>query len=384
MVPSRVDSSVVLGMTRHAIAAPLLLLAGACAVQPYRPFDSRADLERRYTERLGPELAASVRVPFALTPELLVAIEARLSPAGGEKRRTEEVLDFIFSGLGLTYSLTPTRDAVETFEARQANCLSFVHLFVGIARQQRLNPFYVEVEDFQRWNYRNGVVVSQGHIVAGMYVDGGLSTFDFLPFRPKSYREFRPIDDLTAMAHHYNNLGAEALLAGQPGRAQELLEIAYQLAPDFDKAINNLGVLKLRSGDVKGAVELYERAIELHPDNVPLLSNLARAYQELGRVDAAGELLERIEAIDASNPFLLVYRGEVALAQGDPGQALEHMRRALRLDSELPQVHVGLVKVYVALGETGKARHHVERALHLDATDDEARRYAVLLSQTAP
>lgn len=364
--------------------APVLLISGSCALQPYQPFDSRADLQQRYTERLGAGRAASVRIPFALTPEILAATEAHLSPAGGEKRRTEGVLDFIFSGLGLTYSLTPTRDAAETFEARQANCLSFVHLFIGIARQQRLNPFYVEVEDFQRWNYRDGVVVSQGHIVAGMYIDGELSTFDFLPGRPKSYRKFRPIDDLTAMAHHYNNLGAEALLAGQAARARELLEIAYDLAPDFDKAINNLGVLMLRSGDLEEAAALYEEAIELHPDNVPLLSNLARAYQELGRVDAAGELLERIEAIDASNPFLLVYRGEVALAQGDPRQALEHMRRALRLDSELPQVHVGLVKVYLALGETGKARHHVERALHLDATDDEARRYAVLLSQTAP
>lgn len=369
--------------SKKALAVPLLLVWGACSIPAYRPFDDRAELERRYTERLGPERAAEVRIPFDLTPELEAAIESRLSPAGGEKRRTEEIFDFIFSGLGLRYALTPTRDAAETFEARRANCLSFVHLFVGIARHQRLNPFYVEVEDYQRWNYRDGAVVSQGHIVAGMYLDGELSTFDFLPYQPKSYRQFRPIDDLTAMAHHYNNVGAEALLAGDLPRARELLEIAYRLAPDFTKATNNLGVLMLRSGEVRDAVALYERALELHPDNVPLLSNLARAYQAQGRSDEAGELLQRIEDTDASNPFLHIYRGEAALAEGDPARALKSMRRALRADSGLPEVHIGLAKVYLALGELRKARHHVERALRLDATNEEARHYAGLLARGA-
>ncbi len=63
-------------------------------------------------------------------------------------------------------------------------------------------------------------------------------------------------------------------------------------------------------------------------------------------------------------------------------QALEFMREALRRDSEVPEVHVGLVKVYLALGEMGKARHHLERALRLDATNQEARRFAVMLQAT--
>jgi hypothetical protein len=34
-----------------------------------------------------------------------------------------------------------------------------------------------------------------------MYLDGVLRTFDFLPYRQKAYREFKPIDDLTAAAN---------------------------------------------------------------------------------------------------------------------------------------------------------------------------------------
>lgn len=102
------------------------------------------------------------------------------------------MLDFVFSELRLKYALLPTRDAVGTYQAREGNCLSFVNLFVGLARSFRLNPYYVEVTDYQKWSFRDGQVLSQGHIVAGMVVAGQLKTYDFLPYRPKSYKTFPP------------------------------------------------------------------------------------------------------------------------------------------------------------------------------------------------
>lgn len=45
-----------------------------------------------------------------------------------------------------------------------------------------------------------------------MFVDGELSTFDFLPCEVKAYRDFKRIADLMAVAHFYNNLGAKVLL----------------------------------------------------------------------------------------------------------------------------------------------------------------------------
>ena len=354
-----------------------LALLGACA--SIQPFDPAPRLREQVALRIGEELSARVQVPFELEYDVEAAIDQRLSPAGSERRRTEDVIDLTFGWLDLTYSLTPTHNATQTFRTRQGNCLSFVNLFVGVARRQRLNPFYVEVEDYQRWNYRNGVVVSRGHIVAGMYVDGNLATFDFLPYRPKSYRDFKPIDDLTATAHFYNNLGAEALMAGLDEDALPSLEIAVGLAPDFDKALNNLGIALLRTGQAERAVELYRHGLDLHPQNVPLLTNLARTYQELGRSEEAEELLAQLEEVSQTNPFFYVYRGDRALAAGDHGQALSYMRDALKIDSEVPEVHVGLARVYIAMGELKKAQHHVERALRLDATHAEARKYAALI-----
>ena len=365
-----------------ALVAVSCLAAGCSVASSPRTFDSEDFLREQFADRTDPETAAALPIPFAVADEVVAIAEGRINRGATERVRTEQLTDFIFGFLDLEYELTPTRSAMEVFRDRGGNCLSFVNLFVGLGRAYRLNPFYVEVEDYQRWNYSEGMVVSHGHIVAGMRVDGALETFDFLPYRSKSYRDFNPIDDLKATAHYYNNLAAEALLRGDLEQAGKLSRLAVQLVPWFDKAVNNLSVVMLRQGRPWEALDLLETALESSPKNVPLLTNAARAYQDLGRTEEANQVLATLEGLQESNPFFFVYRGEVALAQNDLPGALEYMKKAFRQDSENPQVHVGLVKVYLALGERDKALHHVERALRLDATHDEARKYAALLTRS--
>jgi tetratricopeptide (TPR) repeat protein len=363
-----------------ALLLPLLagLLAGC---SQYQPFDSAGHLRQQFAEQVGKDTAAQLAVPFELDSAVRSAVETKLRPAPSELRTLNSVLNFIFEDLDLHYALNPTRTAVQTFHEQRGNCLSFVNLFVGLARERGLNPFYVEVTDYQKWNHRAGMVVSQGHIVAGMYLDGELKTYDFLPYRPKAYKDFKPIDDLTAAAHYYNNLGAEALMEGNLERANELLLVATRIAPRFDKAINNLGVAKARSGDLPGALEMYKKGLELDADNAMILTNMTRAFQTLGRTQEADDLLARIEASNTTNPFFFVYQGDMALSRGENQKALDYMVKALRLDTEAPEVHVGFVKVYLAMGEMDKARHHLERALKLDATNQDALQLASMLGR---
>lgn len=362
----------------------LLTVAALAACAGYVPFDGSQALAPEFERRLGPEWQQEIVVPFAVDDELRLAVDERLSPAGSEARRRDAVLDFIFGWVDLEYALTPTRTAAQTYTSARGNCLSFVNLFVAVGRERRLNPFFVEVRDYQRWNYQDGVVVSRGHIVAGMFVNGEMATYDFLPYRPKSYRDFRPITDLAATGHYYNNLGAEALMAGDLDTAERWLEIATRLTPDFDKAINNYGIVLLRRDRLDDAVRAYEQGLELHPANVPLLTNLVRAYQLQGRSERAGEVLDVLEGLNRASPFFYIYRGDAALAAGDSATALDYMRRALRADSEIPEVHVGLARVYLATGKVREATHHVERALRLDATHAEARKYAALIERGPP
>jgi Tfp pilus assembly protein PilF len=348
----------------------------------YERFDDQADLRRRIAQRLGPR-AGEVEIPFQLSAAVSEAFGGHLRPNPNENRRVEQVLEFVFGELHLRYSLLPTRDANGTFAAREGNCLSFVNLFVGLAREVRLNPFYVEVVDHQRWSYRDGQVLSQGHIVAGLMVQGKMRTFDFLPYRSKSYRSFAPIDDLTATAHYYNNLGAEALIEGNLPQARRWLELATTLAPDFVKASNNYGVLLTRLGDPEHAVAVYRAALTKAPEDVALLTNLAGLLLKRGERAEADQLLARVSGANNSNPFFFLYRAEAALSSGDTAEANLLLAEALRRDSELPEVHVGLVKLYLALGDVERARHHLGRALKLDATHAEARHYATMLDGLA-
>jgi Flp pilus assembly protein TadD len=362
-------------------ALPLLLGLALTACSEYKPFDSVGFLRQEYAKQVGPEAAAQVSVPFELNEEVRAAMEKHMRPAPSELRQVNQVLEFIFEHLDLHYSLTPTHDAIGTFRTRQGNCLSFVNLFVGVARAKSLNPFYVEVTDYTRWNHRAGMVVSQGHIVAGMWMDGELKTYDFLPYKPKAYKKFNPIDDVTAAAHFYNNLGAEALMDGDMPKARELLTLATRIAPRLDKALNNLGVLLARTGDWDGALAAYQKGLSLDPANAMILTNMARVYQQTGRGGEADKVLSRVDETNNTNPFFFVYQGEVALSHGDEDKALDYMVKALRLDSEAPEVHVGFVKVYLAVGDMEKARHHLERALQLDATNPEALRFATMLGK---
>jgi tetratricopeptide (TPR) repeat protein len=369
-------------MRNQTLLLSVVFLAGlAAGCAQYKRFDSVGHLREQYARQVGSGTAATLTVPFELDGTVRTSIEKKLTPAPTELRTLNSVLNFIFEDLDLHYALNPTRNAVQTFHDERGNCLSFVNLFVGLARERGLNPFYVEVTDYQRWNHRAGMVVSQGHIVAGMYLDGELKTYDFLPYRPKAYKDFNPIDDLTAAAHYYNNLGAEALMDGDHVRATELLGIATRIQPRFEKAINNLGVVKARSGDLAGALELYEKGLAISPDNAMILTNMTRAYQTLGRAQDADDLLTRIEASNTTNPFFFVYQGEMALSRGENQKALDYMVKALRLDTEAPEVHVGFVKVYLAVGEMDKARHHLERALKLDATNQDALKLASMLGR---
>jgi tetratricopeptide (TPR) repeat protein len=352
-------------------------LLGRCS--PYLKFDSAGYLRQQYTEKVGAARAAAVEVPFELNDAVRKYLHDRLRPAPEERRKVAQIQELIFSQLRLQYSLLPTRNAVETYRSRQGNCLSFVNLFVGVGREQGLNPFYVEVEDLQKWDRREGLVVSQGHIVAGLFIGGKLSTFDFLPYRPKSYRNFKQIDDLTAAAHYYNNLGAEALLAGNLEKATELTEIAAHIAPEFDKALNNLGVCYARKGLSDRALEVYQQGLAIDPENTLILSNVARLYQQQGKLAEARGLFAKIEGSNTTNPFFYLYESELSLAEGNNQKALDYATQALRLDSELPEVHLGFVKVYMASGDLEKARYHLGRALKLDATHREALEFARLL-----
>ena len=131
--------------------------------------------------------------------------------------------------------------------------IAVVNLFVGMAREVRLNPFYVEVTDFQRGSYRDGVVVSQGHIVAGMSVDGQLTTFDFLPYQAKAYRDFRELLEHKPM---------DAVIIGTPDH-WHAIQTVMACQAGFDVYVEKPLSLTIREGRLMvEAARKYNRVVQ--------------------------------------------------------------------------------------------------------------------------
>src|SRR5947199_661651 len=112
-----------------ALAVSLLLLAGCASAGPTTIAGVAHELRQRGVD------PASVVVPFEVTDEMRTWVHAQVPDSGAPEQRLERLLTAIVdpAGLGLTYEGGSTNTAREAFTTRNANCLGFTSLFVGLA-----------------------------------------------------------------------------------------------------------------------------------------------------------------------------------------------------------------------------------------------------------
>jgi tetratricopeptide (TPR) repeat protein len=353
-------------------AAWILGLGSLLACGASRGYLTPAQLQELYTKRLGPD--HGLVVPFAINEEVRSFFTKRVR-GSDPTLRVQSILYAIFnlkSGLGLTYNNDHTLTANQTFEARQGNCLSFVNLFVGVARAFDIGTTFVEVEDYDTYRRDGAFVVNGTHIVGGYTHGGKLYTVDFLPSRPKRYRRFHSISDLHAVAHFYNNQAVELMLAQQLEEARGQLEQVARLTPDFAKAWNNLGVCFNRLGRRAEAEAAFRHALEVNPEFVLPHENLAAAYIRAGETGSARAEIEIAKRLRSRNPFFLLMQADRALSERRYQEAEELYRKAKSRDRSLADPYVGLGKIALVSGQAKEAEKLLLKALQLEADNPEA------------
>ena len=343
--------------TATILTAPLLVLATAA---PALGLPARAPVE---------PVDLSV-VPYAGTPQLDATAERAVRGETSTRRKLEAIVRLIFDrrhGLGFEYASHPTLTAVEAFERRRGNCLSLVNLFVALSRGAHIRTFFVEVEDLETFERRDGAVVRSTHVVGGFDLGAELRTVDFLPDRPKTYRRLRILSDREATAHYFNAVGAEALLGGEIARAEPLLRRALELDPELAEAWNNLGLTARRAGRREEAITHLERALAIEPEFVPALENLSGLYRIAGDGERAAAAAARALELKTRNPYYLLTRALDGLRAGRLDEAESLARRARRLDRGIPEVHLVLGRVALARGDDRAAEKSFARAQRLSA-----------------
>jgi Flp pilus assembly protein TadD len=305
-----------------AIALPGALFATAAGV----PDELGAEIARR-----GLDPARILR-PMAIDGEMRSWLAGRV-PEGPPEERLKALLAALIDseGLGLRYSSGSTLTASEAFDGRQGNCLSFTHLFVALARELGLDVYYVEVRRTPRFEQDGDLVVVWEHVTAGFGPEGERLLLEFGSAPPVTSQTSRRLSDLTAVAMHYSNRGAELLREGRREEALEWLRTAVALDSAWAHAWVNLGVAKRRSGDLEGAEAAYRRAIEADPRSLQPYFNLAGLLRSRGDRDAAHDLLVLLQRQDSRDPFVPLALGDGYLVEGRLDEARRFYARAVLL-----------------------------------------------------
>jgi Flp pilus assembly protein TadD len=316
---------------------------------------------------------------LALSPEMRAFIDAHVDRAGGGSLKLHQLATAIIDEdtFGVTYD-DRTRTAAEAFRARRGNCLSFSTMFVAMAREVGLDVQYQEVEIPPDWTLDNDTYVLNQHVnvyvklepAAPKVVDFNIADF-------KSSYEMERIPDARALAHYYNNVGVERMLAGDTASA--LSHFRRALAENdlaFSPAWVNLGTLYQRNGRTAEAEAAYLQALEADGSDLVAMSSLARLYDRLGDREQAAVYRKKVVHHRNLNPYYRYELARRAYLAHDYRAAISHLKYAVRKRPKEDQFCFLLGLSYVELGDEEEARRWFDRAEELAATDALKRRYS--------
>lgn len=345
-----------------------LLLLATTALEPVPP---TAPLE-------VPPAAEVMRIP----PELQAQLQARvIRPANSPEQRLQRLVELVFQpdGLALQYDPEATLSVGEVWRQRRANCLSFSLLFVSLAREIGVEARLQEVGQVVTWYQDRGLLFNAGHVNVGMRVQGRHATLDLDRNVLYDRRGPRAISDQRALAHFYNNLGADRLAAHDPALARRYFEASLRMEPRFVPAWNNLGVLDSRGGDNVAATRDFDRALEIDRNHPSALSNASALFIRLDDTARAAPLQKRLAQVRKRDPLYQFMRGTEAEHAGDYALAVRYYRAAVGLHGNAHQFHFGLARAYFLNGNSRAAGREMEGARRLADTTGQRARYQAKL-----
>ena len=351
-----------------AANACLLLLAGlglgltACSTTPSVKSPKPPPLILHHPV----EPAAAVDV-LAVTPQMQDFLDRYVLPYDHQRMKASLlILSVTGNGvLGFHYNERQTFTAGEAFRRRSGNCVAFANLFVALAREAGLRAYFQEVKLDPVWNSRNETLLVTKHI--NVVVESGLYTYtiDVSGQQISQSAPRRVLSDAEAEALYYNNLGAEALVANDPGTAYAWFLRAIETYPELEDVWSNLGVLYARNGQGDAAEMAYLHALALDEREMSAMNNLHGIYAEQGRLEEAAALQSRVERYRRENPYYLLYLSEEAMMLGDLDGADRLLRRGIRLRDDIHQLHYVRARVKYLEGDRKAAKASLQRAREL-------------------
>ena len=308
--------------------------------------------------------SAEIVFPDSLTEEMRQWLRESVKTGPSPRDTIEELLLAMTGreGLGLVFARGHTATAEEVFQSRQANCLAFTHLMVGLSRELGIPTYYVNYELVERFRRSGDLIVVSGHVSAGYGSgpEGYLLEFGDLVNLDRS--QARPITDLNALARYYSNRAAELITDGEVEAALGWAETTTRLDPSLVQGWSNLGVALRRSGRLDQAERAYIQATAVGSGYHVAYHNLFALMRLRGDIEAAQEILKLLDRRDNRNPFLYLELGDQSLASNRLDEAGRFYERASKVGGELAETWAARGGWALTSGKVRKARRWLEKA----------------------
>jgi tetratricopeptide (TPR) repeat protein len=363
---------------RAAVLALSLLAVGCATTKPSLMYLS----PQRWAEEITRHGVDVHQVPNPLAVSDAIRDTAlELAGVGMPQERLERLQHALFdeAAFPFRYEHRETFTALEAFQRREGNCLSFTNLFVAMGRSLGLHVTTALVKRVQATEREGDLIIVNDHVVAAMMWGTDWNYYDFDRRSHARPTAVIPLDDLWITALYLNNRGADELRVGHPDIAVRYFTYATNLAPTFAPAWGNVGVARRRTGDVAGALDAYSHALSIAADDSTILGNLASLYRSIGKEHEAELALKAIKVSNAT-PHALIVRGDLELAQGHPDAAVRLYKRSRSLAPRLADPWVALARAELARSRPDRARNDLSRALRLEPDHAEAVRMMADLS----
>jgi tetratricopeptide (TPR) repeat protein len=370
-------------LTEAVTAAVLLAALAMSASAKGRPVFISDDEWAAVIEAHGVD-PAMFRNPLATTSEMEDAAR-EYAGRGDTPEKLDALQGALFDPAAFTfeYDSDRTLTAMEAFEGRSGNCVSFVNLFIALARTQEIPVRPAILRSVRDTELEGDLLVVNTHLVAAYQGPKQTMVFDFYRSRPDTPVKTRLLDDMALNAIYLNNLGVERLRDDAPEDAARHLEAAVALSPTLAAAYANLGVARRRAGDEQGALDAYFAGLAIAPSHARLLNNLTSLYR-VRAIEEGVKPDERPVGLTGVTAEELLARADDDLARGKADRAMQLYKRAHRVDRTLSAPLVGIARMQILDGKLKSARRTLNDALEIDPDDEGARELLIYLDRNSP
>ena len=332
----------------------------------------------------GNPAAASHENPFALNEAIKEFLDKNIDKSADSLQQLRTLVQLVFRQNALHFTYQPvTRTAIETFDNHGGNCVSYTFLLIAMARHLGLNARFREVDIVPIWSEVGSITSVDGHADVEVRIGPQAYIVDLFPTVYAIQLGGRTVPDERAVAHFWNNRGAEQLVANNPREAIACFRYALEIDPTAAFVWVNMGVAETVNEDYEEATLCYQKALHLDKKESIAMSNLASLYQHMGRLQDAHRYEEEVKRFNDKNPYYHFNLGLQAYQSGRYRESIGELRSALKLKSTDHHFYLAMAKDYARLGDLEKARQTIKLALKNAPDDDWKVRYTQKLDWLA-